>query len=99
MGTMSRTMRRFMVQYCSLSGQLPEWIYGMTNLEWLGLGGNDLTGEVSPDIQRLTSLVTLGLDDNNFKGDIHIFAPLTNLSRLYLDQNAFDGTLDVAWMD
>jgi Leucine-rich repeat (LRR) protein len=67
------------LQYCSLSGSIPDWIGNLRKLTNLGLGNNLLTGQLPDKIFKLTDLELLGLDDNTFEGDL---APFGRLSKL-----------------
>mmetsp|Transcript_36742 Transcript_36742/g.89155 ORF Transcript_36742/g.89155 Transcript_36742/m.89155 type:complete len:871 (-) Transcript_36742:512-3124(-) len=86
------------MQWCNLDGTIPTWIGTMTNLEYLGLGNNLLDGTVPEEIQNLNRLELLGLDDNDLFGNIDMFAPLSNLKSLYLENNFFNGTISETLM-
>ena len=55
---------------CNLSGQLPENIGDLDQLEALWLSGNQLTGEIPESIGNLYNLELLYLADNNLSGSI-----------------------------
>ena len=56
--------------YQGLTGSIPPEIGCLTNLEYLGLYGNQLTGEIPSEIGNLTHLTTLYLFDNQLTGEI-----------------------------
>ena len=87
------------LQYCSLTGTIPEWIGSKGSLTTLGLGNNFLTGTVPNSIAKLDKLRILGLDDNAFRGDIATFRPLVKLQSLYLEDNLFTGELTSEMMN
>ena len=66
----------------------------LSNLEILGLFGNQLTGEILPELGRLTNLESLYLDDNQLTGEIPPeLGRLTNLLQLGLDDNQLTGEI------
>ncbi|KAK9725044.1 hypothetical protein RND81_05G118200 [Saponaria officinalis] len=69
----------------------------MTNLTWLGAGGNQLVGVLPPSIFNLSSLVLLEVLGNNFKGSLPPFTGLKfpQLQVLNLNANYFSGTLPI----
>jgi Leucine-rich repeat (LRR) protein len=81
------------LQYCDISGLIPEWIGDLTQLTSLGLGNNNLQGQVPSSIQKLNQLKLLALDGNTgLTGNIgDLFGTMSNLKFLYLNDNAFDG--------
>jgi hypothetical protein len=87
------------------------WLNGITSADfsnWHGitvengdvteinLGGNNLQGEIPPEIQQLGSLRVLKLNSNQLKGEIPVqLARLTNLEELYLNDNQLEGYMDL----
>ena len=58
------------------------------------LGGNQLTGEIPPEIWTLTNLTYLSLKSNQLTGSIPPeIGNLTNLERLQLHTNQFTGSI------
>jgi hypothetical protein len=84
------------MQYCGISGAIPEWIGDLTQLTSLGLGNNNLQGRVPSSIQQLNQLKLLALDGNaGLTGNINnLFGTMSDLQFLYLNDNAFDGEID-----
>jgi Leucine-rich repeat (LRR) protein len=85
------------LQYCDISGVIPEWIGDLTQLTSLGLGNNNLQGQVPSSIQKLNQLKLLALDGNaGLTGNINdLFGTMSNLQFLYLDDNAFGDEIDM----
>jgi Leucine-rich repeat (LRR) protein len=87
------------LQYCGLTGNVPDWFGNLRSLTNLGLGNNMLGGSLPDSFFALTNLVLLGLDDNTLTGPIAPFAQLTNLESLYLEDNALSGEITTAMID
>jgi len=80
--------------YQGLTGSIPPEIGCLTNLEYLGLYGNDLTGSIPPEIGNLTNLSYLNLSYNQLTGAIPPeIGNLTNLTGLYLHSNELTGDI------
>ena len=76
-----------------LTGRIPTWLNGMTNMEELWLWGNSLTGTV-PNLSGMTSLVKLKLANNNLTGGVPQASTLPpNMTWLIIDRNPFGGTI------
>ena len=75
---------------------LGDW-YGVTTDDegrviWLMLGGNQLSGEIPPELGSLANLETLELPDNQLSGEIPSeLANLPNLDWIFLFGNQFIG--------
>ena len=81
------------VRNSGLTGQIPTWLNGMTNMEELWLWGNSLTGTV-PNLSGMTSLVKLKLANNNLTGGVPQASTLPpNMTWLIIDRNPFGGTI------
>ena len=66
----------------------------MTNLSWLILSSNQLTGEIPPEIWNLTNLHALYLSNNQLTGSIPSeIGNLTNLERVVMHSNQFTGSI------
>ena len=60
---------------------------------WLGLGNNQLTGEIPPELDNLSNLIWLELDHNQLTGEIPPeLGNLSNLAGLDLSHNQLTGT-------
>ena len=76
-----------------LTGQIPAWLNGMTNMRELWLWGNSLTGTV-PDLSGMTSLEKLKLANNDLTGGVPEASTLPpNMTWLIIDRNPFGGTI------
>ena len=81
------------VRNSGLTGRIPTWLNGMTNMEELWLWGNSLTGSV-PNLSGMTSLVKLKLANNNLTGGIPQASRLPpNMTWLIIDRNPFGGSI------
>ena len=76
-----------------LTGRIPTWLNGMTNMEELWLWGNSLTGTV-PNLSGMTGLDKLKLANNNLTGGIPQASRLPpNMTWLIIDRNPFGGSI------
>ena len=70
-----------------LTGPVPTWLNGMTNMRELWLWGNKLSGTI-PDLSGMTSLQKLKLAKNNLTGGIPVWlGSMSNLKWLIIDTN------------
>ncbi|KAL5769600.1 hypothetical protein ACOSP7_013754 [Xanthoceras sorbifolium] len=70
------------LKWNNFEGHLPTCLNNLTNIRALDLSSNQLSGNISSDIQNLmTPLEYLSLEDNNFEG-LFSFTSLANLSKL-----------------
>ncbi len=77
-----------------LSGTLPNEIGRLTDLRVLYLKGNDLTGEIPPELGLLKKLYWLSLSNNRLSGSIpRELGNQIYLKRLYLRGNSLEGTI------
>ena len=64
----------------------------LANLEGLGLDGNQLSGEIPPELGNLANLKSLFLQDNQLSGEIPAdLGSLANLEWLWLKENQLSG--------
>jgi len=77
------------LHYNQLSGTLTSNISELKKIHVLGLSNNKLTGTIPSDWSQLDNLVTLGLDDNALDGQFSTLESLTNLRRIYINNNGF----------
>ena len=76
-----------------LTGQIPAWLNGMSNMRELWLWGNSLSGAV-PDLSGMTSLDKLKLANNDLTGGVPEASELPpNVTWLIIDRNPFGGTI------
>ena len=76
-----------------LTGEIPTWLNGMTNMRELWLWGNSLTGSI-PDLSGMTSLDKLKLANNNLTGGVPDGSKLPlNMTWLIIDRNPLGGTI------
>ena len=81
------------VQGSGLTGGIPTWLNGMTNMRELWLWGNSLTGLI-PDLSGMTSLDKLKLANNNLTGGVPEASELpTNMTWLIIDRNPLGGEI------
>ncbi len=78
-----------------LGGSIPSEISRLTELEWLALHDNDLTGPIPPELGNLRSLErVLWLSGNQLTGEIPAeLGDLANLQTLRLDNNQLTGEM------
>ena len=53
-----------------LTGEIPPWLGGLSNLTALALDNNDLTGPIPPELGELSNLRSLFLANNDLTGEI-----------------------------
>ena len=81
------------VEGSGLTGGIPTWLNGMTNMKELWLWGNSLTGTV-PDLSDMTSLDKLKLANNMLTGGVPDGSKLPpNMRWLIIDRNPLGGTI------
>ncbi len=81
------------VQGSGLTGDIPAWLNGMTNMRELWLWGNSLTGSI-PDLSGMTSLRKLKLANNDLTGGVPEASELPpNMTWLIIDRNPLGGTI------
>ena len=69
-------------------------VYSVEDTDTLDLHGNNLTGEIPPEIGNLTNLVSLNLSGNQLTGEIPSeIGQLTNLESLALNSNQLTGEI------
>jgi Leucine-rich repeat (LRR) protein len=77
-----------------LTGEIPESIGDLINLNSLVLYNNQLSGEIPESIENLTNLMWLNLYNNQLTGEIpESIGNLTNLTSLDLGFNQFSGEI------
>ncbi|CBI20272.3 unnamed protein product, partial [Vitis vinifera] len=86
------SLQNLHVDYNSLSGQLPEFLFSLPSLEQLSIPGNNFSGHLSRKLSKLHSLKALVIFGNRFRGPIpNVFGNLTQLEILIAHSNSFYG--------
>jgi len=82
-----------------LTGGLPTWIYGASNLSWLDLRNNRLSGTVTGSAFNTPKIRHLLLQHNLFSGQVpdFNFGNLPELVDLRLTNNGFSGSFPSSW--
>ena len=79
--------------------ELPTWIYGASDLRFLDLRSNRLSGTIVGSAFNTPKLVNLLLQHNRFSGPVpdFNFGTLTKLTDLRLSSNGFSGPFPASW--
>ncbi|KAG8485238.1 hypothetical protein CXB51_021270 [Gossypium anomalum] len=77
----------------NLSGELPRWIWNVSDLNVLAVSNNQLKGLIPMELCYLDSLITLDLSKNNFSGPIPSCFDAQSIKHLHLSKNRLSGTL------
>lgn len=93
---LSESLMHLELQYCKISGAIPDSMGTMTKLSFLGLGNNQLTGTIPTSFFGLSELVVLGMDDNLLEADIASFAKFTKIQKMYIEDNLINGQITEA---
>ena len=82
-----------MVEGSGLTGPVPAWLNGMTNMRELWLWGNRLSGTI-PDLSGMTGLQKLKLSANDLTGGIPAsLGSMSNLKWLIINSNPLGGAI------
>ena len=77
-----------------LTGEIPAELGNLSNLQWLGLSGNQLAGTIPTELGNLPNLTELSLRDNQLTGEIpRELGNLPNLTELSLRDNQLTGEI------
>ncbi|CAI7799594.1 unnamed protein product [Closterium sp. NIES-54] len=77
-----------------LSGELPAWIFSLTDLTSLTISGNNFSGSIPDAISNLKQLRELRLGEQMLSGPIpESIGALTNLELIWLEGNGLSGTI------
>jgi len=87
------TLSHLELQYCGLTGPIPEGIGSLEFLTFFGIGNNFMTGKIPDSFFGLTNLKVLGMDDNILESSIIPFGKLKNIQKLYLEDNLITGQI------
>ncbi|GLJ14141.1 hypothetical protein SUGI_0226970 [Cryptomeria japonica] len=80
-------------RYNSLTGSIPMVLANCSSLETLALASNSLYGTVPPELSSLNRLQELWLSNNSLGGSIHFVMNYTELKKLSVGGNKFEGTI------
>ncbi|KAG8485247.1 hypothetical protein CXB51_021165 [Gossypium anomalum] len=83
----------------NLSGELPRWIWNMSNLKALAVSNNQFKGLIPMELCYLDSLNILDLSKNNFSGPIPSCFDAQSIKHLHLSKNRLSGTLTNAFFN
>ncbi|XP_022870741.1 LRR receptor-like serine/threonine-protein kinase EFR [Olea europaea var. sylvestris] len=87
-GNMSTSLEKFYAPSCGIKGLIPSEIGNLSNLIWLEMGGNELTGKIPDTLSQLKKVQKLSLNDNKLGGTIPVnLCGLVNMYHLDLGNN------------
>ncbi|KAL9247231.1 hypothetical protein vseg_020684 [Gypsophila vaccaria] len=90
----------FRAGFNSLSGLLPDDIYGLKSLVELSIPANNISGTIREEMLGLTNLKIINLYSNSFSGTIpRDIGKLTKLEQLQLHINKLSGTIPPSLMN
>ncbi|CAK9168451.1 unnamed protein product [Ilex paraguariensis] len=104
-GNFSTSLQNFAASNCTIKGDIPAEIGNLSNLPYLILYGNDLTGFIPATVRGLLKLqalrigslkvaIVIDLSSNQFSGDIpSTVGGLQNVIKLFLDDNRLQGSI------
>ncbi|KAK2639621.1 hypothetical protein Ddye_027416 [Dipteronia dyeriana] len=76
---------------------IPSWVFGLSHLQFLDMGFNEIQGPIPDGLQNLTSLTHLDLYRNHFNSSIPTWLySLTHLQYLSLSENDLQGMISGA---
>ncbi|KAL4570197.1 hypothetical protein LXL04_025848 [Taraxacum kok-saghyz] len=87
-----KSLKTLVIPNCKLTGKIPDWLNGLTNLRILDLSWNQLIGPIPSFLGNLSSLVYLDLSNNFLDGKIP--KTLTLLPGLQSRNISFEVSLD-----
>ncbi|TYH20511.1 hypothetical protein ES288_A05G435800v1 [Gossypium darwinii] len=83
----------------NLSGELPKWVWNVSNLKALAVSNNQLKGLIPMELCYLDSLNILDLSKNNFSGPIPSCFNAQSIKHLHLRKIRLSGTLTNAFFN
>jgi Leucine-rich repeat (LRR) protein len=92
--SMLTNLQFFSMGYNHFQGNIPTLFGALTSLRILFMSNNKFSGELPTGLAQLSHLTTLALDDNDVEGELTVLENMTKLELLYLEDNAFSGSID-----
>ena len=90
----SGRVTKLSLDFNQLSGEIPEELGSLVNLQEMLLSENRLSGEIPAELGNLTNLEWLGLGRNRLSGEIPgELGSLANLQHLFLSENQLSGEI------
>ncbi|MED6197972.1 hypothetical protein PIB30_061811 [Stylosanthes scabra] len=88
-------LQQLIIQQNYFGGVLTDLIGNLsTNLVWLTMGSNQISGRIPEGIGKLINLEALGMERNSFEGTIpYSIGKLTNLVEMALEENKLFGNI------
>lgn len=81
------------IGYNAIVTEFPEWVAELSKLQILDLSHNSLTSTLPSQLKKLTDLSSFAVDNNKMSGPLEILEDMPWLSKLYLEDNSFTGTI------
>mmetsp|Transcript_1228 Transcript_1228/g.1654 ORF Transcript_1228/g.1654 Transcript_1228/m.1654 type:complete len:506 (-) Transcript_1228:227-1744(-) len=82
-----------------LSGEFPQAILSQERLEVLALSNNNIGGSIPSALSELTRLSIFAVDDNLMTNSLAPLNSLTNLQRVYAEDNGFSDTITSTFLN
>lgn len=97
----ARNLRFFiLIDNRNLDGSLPSQLWGLSNVGFMALTNNQLSGVISPEIGDAVRLQQLFINDNRFEGEFpDEVIGLDSLQVVALQNNYFSGLPDMSAME
>ncbi|KAH6775738.1 hypothetical protein C2S52_013299 [Perilla frutescens var. hirtella] len=93
-GNLSESLEMFSLYSCRIISPIPNELGNLSNLLWLSLGDNDLTGVIPTALGRLSNMQLLAIQGNKLQGSIsHVLCNLKNLYYVDFSENNFSGKI------
>lgn len=87
------TLRTLLLNSNAFTGTFPESVTELPGLHQLNLGGNKFEGTLPTSLGEMFQLRSLGIASNLLSGEIPSLEYLAAMINLYVDDNAFTGTI------
>ena len=92
--SMLTNLQFFSMGHNHFQESIPALLGALTSLQILLMSNNQFFGELPTGLAKLTHLTTLALDNNDVEGKLTVLENMTKLELLYLEGNAFSGSID-----